>query len=229
MSDIAAIKQEIQFHIDADEYDSAIGLLSDLLNETSINEKTQVWALRLRAHCYSWCAGMDDAASVEEDIPEADEADEDVEKALSDLNRVLQMPSLTSQERVEVLFERITELRWLARYEDAVQDCCRILDTSNLDIDDVTNAYFTRADLYLCLEQSGKALDDLGAILSNDNILQSTRAETLEFRADVWVQAGEIYKALDDLEVAMDIFKSMEYACGIKRVAEKIYAYSSMV
>ncbi len=222
-------KLDVQAHIDADEYDSAIVVLTDVLNCAVIDTETRVWALQTRAHCYSWCAGMDDAASVEEDIPTASQADEDVEKALSDLNAILEISSLPSKKRVEVLFERITELRWLGRNQEAVDDCNRILDTHQLSPADTVNAYFTRADLNLDSENTGRAIDDIGAILKIPDILDSTRAEALEFRADIFGQAGEIYKALDDLHEAMNIYKITAHICGIKRIAEKIYTYSSMI
>ncbi len=222
-------KLAVQTHIDADEYDSAIAVLTSILNNTPIDVETKVWALQTRAHCYSWCAGMDDAASVEEDIPTASEADEDVEKALDDLNAILETASLPPKKRVEVLFERITELRWLLRNDEAIDDCNRILDMPQLPLTDIVNAYFTRADLHLTAENTGRAIDDIDAILKIKDISDSTRAEALEFRADIFGHSGEIYKALDDLNEAMNVYKKTAYICGIKRIAEKIYAYSSMI
>jgi tetratricopeptide (TPR) repeat protein len=231
MLNTTAIKRRIQEHIDGDEYVSAISLLAELIDSPDVDDQSRIWALRLRAHCYSWCAGMDEAAAAcsQEQSPQEPGADKQVELALCDLDRVLATPSLDRQTRVEVLFERITELRWLERYEEAVKDCGRILDTPSIELNAKLNAFYTRADLYLCLDNTAAAIDDLCAILADEGIAPSTRAETLEFRADVLAQTGEIYKALDDLEVAMDIFKSMEYACGIKRIAEKIHTFSSMI
>ncbi len=226
ISNIEIIKQQIQTHIDTNEYGEAIKILSELLKDEQLPDEDKIWALRLRAHCYSWCAGMDEEETAQ--LPEAEDSDEDVELALADLDAVLAMDSLTDAQRVEVLFERITELRWMFAYEQASNDCLRILETVGAKFADKINAYYTLADLNMCLDKPFDAADNLTKILENDEIPLPLKAEVLEFRAEVRTQAGQMYEAIDDLEAALDIFKRMEHAAGIMRLAQKIQSCSNM-